>query len=62
MNGEYTGTEVDEHSCTTGFPGHDFICLSGSYAGLPSSQAQTYVFTFGGKEFQTDDPENAKLI
>ena len=26
------------------------------------SRVKTYVFIFGGREFQIDDPENAKLI
>ena len=30
--------------------------------GLTKPRTDVYVFIFGGREFQTDDPENAKLI
>ena len=62
-NSKHTGTKFNKHSNAKDSPEHDFICQSGSYAGLLWSHSQTCTFSFvRGREFQTDDPENAKLI
>ena len=42
--------KFNKHSYTKDSPEHDFICQSGSYAGLPWSHAQTCMFSFSEEE------------
>ena len=44
-NSKYKAQNFNKHSYTKGSPEHNFICQSGSYAGLPWSHAQTCTFS-----------------
>ena len=55
--------KFNKHSYTKGSPEHDFIChVRILHSSTLKPFTDLYVFFFGGREFQIDDPENAKFI